>query len=210
MKKTISDPTLYNRIISVVVPLIMKNGFKATTMDSIAATLQISKRTLYELFESKNQLFREAHLFYHNQLKENLKEIFDNSSNVMEAIVKCFLFNRDLMSKLNVDFLKDMEELQEHSDLFCEEQKWQHYQNLYEVLKRGVDEGYFRNDVNLLVQCRMLIIQMQSLKRTEELFPKDISLLDVYDSIILGFLRGISSEKGLAELEKFTPNLSLN
>ena len=47
----------------------------------------------------------------------------------------------------------------------------------------------------------MMSIQMESLKRMEELFPPDITLLEVYDSICISFLRGISSPKGLEILD---------
>ena len=51
-------------------------------------------------------------------------------------------------------------------------------------------------------------IQMEAVKHTEDHFPHDISPIEVYDSISLSFLRGISSEKGLKELEKFLPLFS--
>lgn len=188
----------------------MKNGLKATTMDSIASSLQMSKRTLYEIFGSKEEMFREAHKFYHKNIAEAMKQIFSTSGNVMEAIIKCFLYHRDFMSNVNADFIRDMEQFANHENLNLETKRRHHYQNLYDVLEKGVKEGYFRDDVNLKVQCRMLIIQMESLKRTEELFPEDISLLEVYDSIIIGFLRGISSPKGLDELEQYMPSLSSN
>lgn len=187
---------------------LMKNGLKATTMDSIASSLQMSKRTLYEIFGNKEEMFREAHKFFHKNMAEALKQIFLSSRNVMEAIIKCFLYNRDYMSNVSADFIRDMEQFANHDNLIAESHRRHHYQNLYDVLEKGVKEGYFRDDVNLKVQCRMLTIQMESLKRTEELFPQDITLLEVYDNIIIGFLRGISSPKGLQELERYMPSLS--
>lgn len=198
----------YDRILECFMRTLMKNGLKATTMDSIASSLQMSKRTLYEIFGTKDCLFKEVHLYFHNKMSEKLEEIFASSNNVMEAIIKCFLFNRDFMSNLSMEFIKDMQEFAKNSQNNESSKKHQHPQNLYNVLKRGVDEGYFRDDVNLLVQCRMLNLQMESLKNSEQLFPEDISLLEVYDSIIIGFLRGISSSKGLQELEKYMPSLT--
>ena len=208
MKKEEVSQEQYLKILDCIVPILMKNGLKATTMDSLATNMQMSKRTLYEIFGSKDEMFREAHKYFHNKMAEKLKHIFENSGNVMEAIINCFLYNRDLMSIVSADFVRDMEQLANKDNLISESQRRHHYQNLYEVLQQGVKQGYFREDVNLKVQCRMVSIQMESLKRTEELFPDDITLLEVYDSIIVGFLRGISSKKGLEELEKFMPSLT--
>lgn len=203
MKKEDISEEQYNKILDCFISALKKNGLKATTMDSIASSLQMSKRTLYEIFGTKDDMFRDAHVYFHKKMKENLTKIFNDSSNVMEAIIRCFLFNRDVMSSLSPEFMRDIEEFASHENILTPTTRRKHYQNLYDVLQSGVEQGYFREDVNLAIQCRMLIIQMEALKRTEELFPEDISLLEVYDTIIIGFLRGISSAKGLQELETF-------
>ena len=208
MKKEEVSQEQYLKILECIVPILMKNGLKATTMDSLASNMQMSKRTLYEIFGSKEEMFREAHKYFHNKMAEKLKRIFENSGNVMEAIINCFLFNRDLMSIMSAEFIRDMEQFANTGKMNPESHRRHHYQNLLEVLQQGVKQGYFREDINLNVHCRMFSIQMESLKRAEELFPEDITLLEIYDSIIVGFLRGISSAKGLNELEKFMPSLT--
>lgn len=202
MRKEDISPEQYSKIMEGIMPSLMKNGLKGTTMDSLAASLQMSKRTLYEIFGSKEEMFKEVHKYFHKKIGNALRNIFCNSANIMEAIIKCFLYNRDLMSYVNADFIRDMDQFATKENLITECNRRHHYQNLYDVLQKGVDEGYFRDDINLQVQCRMLSLQMESLKRTEELFPEDITLLEIYDSIIMGFIRGISSPKGLEELEK--------
>ncbi|MCH5226293.1 MAG: TetR/AcrR family transcriptional regulator [Muribaculaceae bacterium] len=208
MKKEDISPELYQKILECFMTALMKNGLKATTMDSVAANLQMSKRTLYEIFGNKEDLFLEATIFFHKKMRERLSIIFSQSQNVMEAIIQCFLYNRDVMSKLNPEFIRDIEEYANKQHLLPDSHNQRIHQNFYEILQKGVTEGYFRQDVNLKVQCRMLALQMEALKRTEELFPSDISLLEVYDNVIIGFLRAISSEKGLKELDHLLPSVS--
>lgn len=207
MKRVEISQEQHNRILEYFMRAMMQNGLKATTMDSIASNLQMSKRTLYEIFGTKDDLFREGLAYFHKKITEKLSDIFESSKNVMEAIIRCFLYNRDFMSNLSVDFIKDMEEYAKQKDNNSQYDVRHHHQNLHDVLCKGVEEGYFRDDVNLMVQCRMFTLQMESLKSSEELFPEDISLLEIYDNIILGFLRAISSKKGLDELEKYLPLL---
>ncbi|MCH5239869.1 MAG: TetR/AcrR family transcriptional regulator [Muribaculaceae bacterium] len=206
MKKEDLTEEQYTKILEEFINSLTKNGLKATTMDGVASSLQMSKRTLYELFGSKEEMFREAHQYFNKKLATNLASIFDSSSNIMEAIIKCFLLIRDVMSRVNVDFIRDMEEYAIKGSLISENHRRQNYQNFYDILEKGVREGYFRNDVNLNIQCRMFAIQMETLKRGEGLFPDDISLLEIYDNVIMGFLRAISSTKGLNELEKYLPS----
>lgn len=208
MKKQDISEQLYEKIMECFIKALMKNGLKATTMDSLAADLQMSKRTLYEIFGNKEELFIEAQKYFHKKNAEKLYEIFSSSENIMEAIIKCILYNRDLMSNLNTEFIRDIHQASVKQDLFPKSQKQHHYNDLIEVLQRGVAEGFFRKDLNLTVQCRILSIQMEALKRTEEIFPEDISLLEIYDNVNIGFLRAISTRKGLDELEKFIPSFS--
>lgn len=201
MKKEDISQDQYQKILECFMQSLMKHGLKATTMDSVATALQMSKRTLYEIFENKETIFRESVIFFHKKMRTRITEIFSNSNNVMEGIIKCFLYNRDIMSRLNPSFMNDLEEYANRKKMFPEEHQMHQYQNLYEVLQRGVEEGFFRSDINLMVQCRMLTLQMAALKKTEELFPEDISLLEIYDTIIITFLRGISTQKGLEQLD---------
>ena len=46
------------QIVEAAVAEFKANGYRATSMDSIAATAQVSKRTVYNHFESKEQLFQ--------------------------------------------------------------------------------------------------------------------------------------------------------
>lgn len=210
-QKKIYTEEEYDSLLAYIITQLKRYGMKATTMDSIANELHISKRTLYELFHSKENMFLKALEYHCKKMGEIRKEIFETSSNVMEAILKCFVHNRDVMSDISVEFLRDINEYYTlrylKKDVQKEESRTNHYMLLYDVMSKGVQEGYFRKDINLSVHCRMFIIQMESLKRMEELFPKDISLLEVYDSIIIGFLRALSTNEGYRELERFIPLL---
>lgn len=198
------------KILDCVINEIMKNGIKATTMDGIASVLQMSKRTLYEIFGSKDIMVMEAKKYFHGKLEAALKNIFENSSNVMEGIVKCFIFNRNLMQNVSIQFVRDINELKNRNKRVSEKGEKEWCLHFFNILNKGVAEGYFRDDVNLFIQSRMLSIQMESLKRMEELFPADISLLEVYDCIILGFFRSVCSPKGLEMLDKTISQSKLN
>lgn len=212
--KKILNSGEYDALLEFIMSSLMKNGLKATTMDSIAASRQMSKRTLYEIFSDKETMFREVHSYFTKKYSETLKEIFTTSENVMEGIIRCFLYNRDMMNKCNVEFMRDLNNYYSEqlnlNQKQLEQNQIKKMIHLHDVLKEGMEEGFIRNDVNLLVQCRMLIIQMESLKRMEEYFPEDITLIEAFDNIILSFLRGLSTSRGLEEIERLIPLMKTN
>lgn len=195
------SPEDYESLIKKIGEILIRNGLKATTMDSIASELQISKRTLYEIFSNKADMVNSALESFHKRHTAELKKIFASSSNVLEGILKGFLFQRDEMSKANADFFRDMD------SFFAEAKKASEYNNkkfmegYMSIIQKGVEEGVFRKEINYVLQFRLLWIQMESLKRMEELFPPDITILDAFDSISIGFLRTIATPAGMLILD---------
>lgn len=196
----------FDSLLEDIMNILLDNGLKATTMGSIAKSLKMSKRTLYEIFSSKSQMVEEAIIASHTKMMENNRKIFQSSGNVMESMLKCFMAQRDFMSRVNVNFFRDTDTLFAKERKKSDFKKMSYFEDFVKAMQRGVEEGYFRKDVNFLVQCRMFSIQMESLKRMEELFPPDITLLEAYDSIYLAFLRGIATPKGMEELDKLIAN----
>lgn len=201
MNRTDLSTHEYGRLIEAITPVITRKGLKATTMDHVAATLGISKRTLYEIFESKAQMIKEVLDHVHELQMDILRDIFGKSETVMEAMIGVFHTNRDIMRLISVEFLRDMDGyFKEMRSIYekCEEDR---HREMLRMFNLGVSQGVFRADVNYDIQSRIMKIQMESLKRMEELFPPDITLQEVYDAITVSFLRGIATPKGMEILE---------
>lgn len=198
----------YEALLSRIVPIMLSNGLKATTMDNVAAELGMSKRTLYEIFGSKSVMLREALQQLERQSREYYVKVFASAGNIMEAMFKIFKYNRDLIKDVNPDFYRDMDRLYKDKRKEYEQTREQRHEEMLKVFKLGVDQGMFRPDVDYPIQSRMMGIQMEALKRNEELFPPEIPLQRVFDAIIVSFLRSIASEKGMRILDKLTEELA--
>lgn len=197
----------YQRLLARIVPIILDKGLKSATMDSVAKALGMSKRTLYEIFDSKSEMIKEALSAIERQSHEFVTETFANSQNVMEAFITVFKHNRDLIGKVNVNFYRDMDRLYKDKRKDYERYRQSRNEKMVQMFKKGVDQGMFRPDVDYYVQTRIMGLEMEALKRIEELFPPDIDLLRVFDSIIIGFLRSIASQEGMKVLDKLTASL---
>lgn len=196
-----------SKLLDSISDILLRNGIKATSMDFIASSLHISKRTLYEIFDSKTEMVTLALRSLHDRMCKEHTEIFQTTENVLEAILLGFMKQRDFMSKVNVEFFSDMDSLFAEAKMHSKESKKKLVDNIVEIMRKGVEQGYFRDDINLTVQCRMMLIQMESLKRMEELFPPDISLLDAYDTVSISFLRSMASVKGMEILDRLIRKL---
>ena len=198
----------YQALLGRIVPILLEKGLKSTTMDSVAASLGMSKRTLYEIFESKSEMIKEVLRAWERENEAFVSDTFARADNVMEALITVFKHNRDTVKSLNVDFYRDMDRLYKDKRETYEKSREKRHEKMIQMFQRGVEEGMFRPDVDYHVHSRIMGLQMESLKRMEELFPPGITLQRVFDSILIGFLRSIASEKGMKVLDSLTGQLA--
>ncbi|MDE5773816.1 MAG: TetR/AcrR family transcriptional regulator [Muribaculaceae bacterium] len=182
--------------------IMIENGLKGTTMDLVAARLRISKRTLYEIFESKIDMLTAALDYVSRERTAEFEAVIKSADNILEAILTIFDLHQKDLALINVNFFRDMDRLYSMMRHRYDSQRRIREEYTRKIFMIGVEQGYFRNDLNYKILCRTLEIQMESLKRMEELFPDDTSLVDIYKTITLTFLRGIVTPKGQEILDK--------
>lgn len=200
---TTSSTAAKRQLLTAIYPILLQKGLKSTTMDTVAHTLGISKRTLYEIFESKTDMIKEV-MGHHSEIQQRkIKAIIDNSPNIMVALLDIFYLHRQEMELINVNFFKDMDRLYPELRDNYEERHEHHRKFLLTLFEKGVKQGVVRNDINLLIMTRMMEIQGESLKRMEELFPPEITLVEIFDTMTIGFLRSLASRKGNDLLDSY-------
>lgn len=102
-------------------------GFKSVTMDDLARTIGISKKTLYELFKDKDELVLEAVKYMLNTNQCDTEEIFKNSNNAIEQIFGILGLMEKMVRGLNLICYMDMQRyypasykyLEEHKKIIC-------------------------------------------------------------------------------------------
>jgi len=198
-----------NRILRKITDLLYDKGMKALTMDFVASSLGMSKRTLYEIFGSKNEMLKKVIQYAHKIYIKKSEDEFLKSSNVMEGMLRIHMIQREAMARLSVDFFRDMDSMFPEVKKLHNESEALRYKQFELIYKKGIAEGVFRPDVNYKILPRILEIQLESLKRMEELFPPDLDIVEVSDSISIGFLRSIASPKGMCLLDKITEQYNI-
>ncbi len=199
-KQPVARLELRERILETARVSFSTHGIKSITMDDIAASLGISKRTLYEVFPDKETLLEECIQRGREEAEVFLKEVLANSANVLEVLLKCYQRSIEKFHATNKKFFEDIKKYPRAYELM----KKDHNRNSEEAInffKEGVTQGIFRADVNFAIVSMLVREQLDSLMHTE--LCNQYSFLEVYESIMFTFLRGVSTERGAAELESF-------
>lgn len=196
---TPNDARLYETIFSTI----CSSGLKGMTMDSLAKRLGMSKRTLYEKFDSKSDMMVRVMTHMGDVARIKYEEMFRGASDMMQAMLLLFEDRKQFMLKTDVSFFTDMDTLFPEVKECFRRTNARNRDRSEELYIKGIEEGVFRPGVNYQVLNRLLHIQMEALKRMEEVFPPGITITEAYDTIYMSYLRSIATEKGIRVLEQY-------
>lgn len=192
------------RILQKADELFRKYGIRAVTLDEIANSLGISKKTIYQFFEDKDALvdvvmMAEFEYNYQNCLKSK-----NMSKDAVDEIFKMMETMDDHFRNLNPIILLDLKKF--HFKTFEKFHKHMH-QNLMQMilanLQRGIDEGIYREGLNVEIVARFRMATVWLLFDTEVFPPSKFQLLHVFKEVLELFLHGLVNPKGYKLIEKY-------
>jgi len=196
------------RIIEVATDLFRKYGIKSVTMDDIANEISISKKTIYQFFKDKNAIVTRATNFMLSEEERVIEEIIANSNDVMDELIQTIEYFKKFMRFINPVLLVDLEKFYPEG--------WAEYQyfkescfksNLINSLKRGIEEGFFRNDINVEVMAKLRMAQVE-LGFNQKVFPHhQYDLYDIQLQFSEHFILGLSTRKGFDRIEAYKQSL---
>jgi AcrR family transcriptional regulator len=184
-----------DKIIDEAGKLFMEHGTRQVTMDTIAQTMGISKRTIYENFKDKNDLLSNFLIAAINDHKKRALEILKESKNVIEALFRFGDFNHSSMKKINPCFMGDIKKY--HPEVFAKIMSDGHIRNYevtYTILKKGINEGSFRKEIDIEIANLFIHHMMEFFQKMDNDHKFDPHV--IWRTVHLPYLRGISSEKG--------------
>lgn len=200
-KENISEQQLA-QMVEAILPLILEKGPSHTSMDVVASSLGMSKRTLYEIFENKDDMLRAFMEFQQQQHYSKIEEIFQTNDNTMEAMVKVIDYNTGYLKNTSSTFFRDMDERCKHLRPDYDSKHAEVNRYVSRIILQGIHQGMFRKNCDYNLNLRLLRIQIESIKRMEDFFPSDITIDQAFRAIGRGFLRSIATPEGIEVLER--------
>jgi AcrR family transcriptional regulator len=172
-------------------------GLRSATMDDIAKHLKMSKKTLYKSFKDKTDIINQIMGFQCQMESCMIKEITDNSENAIDEIIKINNLVSKTLSSVNPSVLFDLEKyypeafslFRNHKDTFIAS-------FIEENLKRGMNEGLYRANLNTELVMRFYLKILENLWSPEIINHGDFSITQIHSEMARYHIRGISSEKG--------------
>ena len=199
--KDISDYklNLKARIPDVAMQLFTDRGINAVRMDDVAQTMGISKRTIYELYDKKEDLLFEVVVKHFRQRMDRMEQAVSHCSNVMEILLEVYHMKVSDFKETNPLFFTEMVRYPQLKR-FLDEQNDVMRDNSLLFIQRGVDEGYFRADLNY----QMAVLQFDAMGEyimQKELY-RQYSIEEIFRNLVFVSLRGLCTDKGIKAIDE--------
>ncbi|MDQ3047735.1 MAG: TetR/AcrR family transcriptional regulator [Bacteroidota bacterium] len=193
-----------DRIIQGAEELFFKYGIKSVTMDDIAKHLAISKKTIYQFFEDKNEV---VETLLQVKLKEDecaFQQIHEESENVIMEMLSLMKHIGAMFSKVNPNIFYDLQKYHPTA--------WKQFKVFKEdcmskmvesAISRGITEGLVRSELNPKIIAKLRIEEVE-MGMNATIFPPDkFNMAELQIALLDHFLHGICTLKGHKLINKY-------
>lgn len=192
--------TLRGRILDASMKAFAAQGIRAVRMDDIAQSLGISKRTLYEIYENKEVLLLEGLKKYRGMHLQNMAMIAASSKNVLDILIKAYRMKVEEFKMTSPQFYVDILKYPSVVNYLHQTAEESH-RDFITFLQRGVDEGYFRSDVDLELVA-MMFNSITEYITSHELYRR-YPFEKLFHDLVFVSLRGLCTPNGVIAFDRY-------
>lgn len=189
-----------HQVIEVATKAFHSRGIKNVTMDDIAHSLTMSKRTLYQLFSDKEDLLlacaqqRDAHE------EARVEELMQKSNSVFDFLLATFAVKMHEIEHIHPSFFAEMLKFPRVMQ-YLEQQSREREVAAVEFLNKGKEQGYFRSNVNFHIVYNQLTAGVEIVLRCEGLTR--FTQRELFVNTVIPYVRGCATLKGIELIDQF-------
>ena len=193
------------QILEVAGRFFLKYGIRAVSIDDICSELRISKKTFYQHFGSKEDLI----LALHNALMAEKKNLFAKIMDGKNAIQSLIDLSKEARKKIEANHELIDKDLKKYYPAIYEQVEKAHREQSADFFKKnlekGIEEGFYREDIDIEFVAIFLFQNTQIASVYEELQKIDKKqytkkkMMDLFFDL---YLRVVVNDKGMAYYEE--------
>ena len=191
-----------DKILQKSADMFLNLGFKSVTMDDIATNLGMSKKTIYSHFSTKKKLVEASTFYVLEKVNETICSIIDAD---YDPIEETFTIKSMINNLLKNEKSSPSYQLQKYYPKIFKQVNEQQFEVvkscIVENLKKGISDGYYREDIDIDLITRSYFSGNINLTN-QDLFPLDqFEMSSLKDTFLDYHIRAIATEKGLKTLK---------
>lgn len=196
------EENIETQIVMSAKEMFLTKGFKSVTMDDLASSMGMSKKTIYTYFKTKNDLVNEVANNLSETISAGIDYICSLNHNPIEEFYVINDFVQDNLKKEDSSPIYQLQKYYPTTHIKLIEKQFEiSHSCICRNLKIGIKSGLYRNDINLDFIARLFFSTAVNIK-DQEMFPKnEFPPHQIMNEHLEYHIHGISTKKGLQKLE---------
>lgn len=190
------------KILDFALDIFFKEGFYKTSMDSIAAELHMSKKTIYKHFSSKDEMVNAIVNKFTSSVSERIDGVINVKDDPLSKAFYLFEIMGSFAMKLSDTWVKDiqihMPKLWEKIDEFRTKKA---YAVLGSIIKQGQEEGMIIDKPSELI-IHLFVSSIRSIVNPNFLFYQKFNFKEAFNHTFEILFNGILTTKGKKQFNK--------
>ena len=191
--------------------MFMQFGIRSVSMDDIANSLGMSKKTLYQYFADKDELVDAVIEGHISKIEVKCLACRQNATDAVHEIFLSMEYITEELSNMNPMLLYDLEKFHYRSY-----QRFKSYKDkfLAEIIRKniewGIDDELFRSDLTVDVMCKFRLESMMIPFNVAVFPPGKFKLAALSEEIIQHYVYGLATIKGHKLIQKYNQQRQKN
>lgn len=193
-----------SRILHTCQELFFKYGVRAVTMDEVATELGISKKTIYQYFENKEDIIIQVAASFCDRHKEYCTQLCADAQDPIDEQIRMIRYNEELINSMNPALAMEVRKYFPAAwDVLSEFDQEFFYELNVSNIKKGKAMGLYRDDADPEILSAIHCANHDNVISIEMPQITDRSLTDITQQYVWHFLHGLCTPKGRALLDEY-------
>jgi len=206
------EELLKERILSAAFDRFRTDGFARVSIDDIASSLVMSKKTFYKFFASKDDLIEQLVDRLLADVKAHVERIVSSDQTFVAKLSALLSYLGSLPAHAGLPMLNDLQRHAPHLWKRVEQFRLQRIPDIFSrLLKQGIREGHVRPDLHQRIFLLSYMAAVQLIMQPSVLANESFSAREAISGIMELFFKGALTDRGRKQLAKVQihPTLTL-
>lgn len=186
-----------DRILRHAASLFMQKGIKSVSMDDIAASMAMSKKTLYKWFANKDEMVHAVMQQHLTETQHDCEQVQEQATSAIDELFRMMDWMRRQFSEVHPSIFYDMQKFYPATWQLWVSHKHEYIlTQIIDNLRRGIAEELYRPELDVEVLARLRLAQIELAFNADAYPPRQFEVQRLQQVILEHFMLGVATLKG--------------
>lgn len=181
---------------------ITQDGLRFFTVESLAARLGMSKKTIYKFFPSKEILIEKIFDFFTGMIKRKLKQIVKSDADPIEKYTKIMNFVMNKISRVSMDKVVEVKSRYPIVWKKIETFRQGLTQDFATIFIEAQEKGFARKDIDMNIVATIYMNIVNSTFQPEFFLKNNLAPVDTINLFVNLITEGMFTKKGISAMKQ--------